>query len=226
MIYLFDDNEFGQMSSNYGIDIIEALKGYSEIIRHFTEFPDLHRIEELILNAEMIFIHYSFSPPDINERICFLAEDKQIPLVVFSGGEPITIFDDKNENVIRKMKKDRFYFNLIPFLQRYKKNKENVSLKELVYGDNYEIERSLLIQDYLFGVLISSDDMADYGQLINSGSKKYKDLHELFYLAYGKEFEEQFSGFDEDAFNNSFGIKEIAARIKKLVKIIREKYEK
>lgn len=224
MIYLFDDNEFGQMSSNYNVDILKALENYSDIIKHYEEFPNIETVDQLIPEASMIFIHYSFSPPEINSRICFLAEQNNIPLVIFSGQEVMTLWDENYENIIRLMKKDRFYYNLIPFLENYKKAPQKATVKTLVYGEEYEIERSIIIQNHLHKVLLATREEI-YEQIFPSGSRQYKDLFELFYLAYGNVYENQFSLFADEAENKPYYVEDIMNKINELVSLISNRYE-
>lgn len=227
MIYLFDDNEYGQMSKNYGRDIILELENFKDIIAHYSNFPEIEKLNDLIKNADFIFIHYSFPPPEVNERICYLADYHNIPLVIFSGGELVTVWDKKKQNIIRKIKKDRFYYNLIPFLNLFQNEKKhkNVSLRNLAYGENYEIERSQIILDSLVLTLSSLGAAKSLDEIFESGSKHYKDLYELFLFAYPENYENQFGIIDDEIYDNNLEVQDLYKKIKELVGIIKVRYE-
>ncbi len=193
MIYLFDDNQHNQMSKNYGIDVLEYLSKFRNFITHVDKPRDDKGMNEIIHNATAIFIHDSFPPKNFKEEVCDLAKEENLPLIVFSGGEAATIWDKDNENVISKMKKDRFYYYLVPFLERHKNNPEKpIHVRELIYGKNYEREKSLIIQDRLGLLLRGNSKNFKYGSSFMGGTAEYKDLRELFYFLYGDTCEKDY----------------------------------
>lgn len=226
MIYLFDDNQYGQMSKNYGFDVVQHLLQFGDIIVHVNESVSDGELHAIFQNAKAIFIHDSFPPKDFKERICYIAKDKGLPLVVFTGGEAATIWDKDNENVITKIKKDRFYHYLIPFLEGQKENPhEPIYVRNLVFGKNYEIEKSLIIQDRLGSFLRGRVDSFRYESDFIGSTEEYKDLIDLFYFLFGEKSEEEFVKFDDEYFERACSAKEFFLEIKQMVSQIISKYE-
>ena len=226
MILLFDDNQHGQMSHNYGFDMLTELSKFQEIILHIDNVVDENALSNLLDQAKAVFIHKSFPPDDLKSRICYLAEQKGLALVIFSGGDPSTVLDEKNSKIVRSVKKDRFYYALIPFLESYKDNPDaEISVKRLIYGKKYEIERSKIIQDHLALFLASKKDSFNYELDFSSGSQEYKYLIELFYFLYPENHEEKFSAFDAQMCEDEVGAESFWVTIKGLISKILLKYE-
>lgn len=226
MILLFDDNQHGQMSRNYKFDMLAELSKFQKIIKHIDKVTDEKALPNLIDQAKAVFIHKSFPPIDLKSRICYLAEQKGLVLVIFSGGEPSTIWDQKNSKIIRSVKKDRFYHALIPFLEFCKDNPDaEISVKRLIYGKKYEIERSKIIQDHLALFVASKKDSFNYKLDFSSGSQEYKYLIELFYFLHPENHEEKFSAFDAQMFENEVGAESFWGTIKGLISKTLLKYE-
>lgn len=220
MIYLFDDNERGQHTT----DIISVLKKYPNIIKYYDKFPSEKELDKIIPEAKMVFIHHSFSPigTNTNGRIRTLARDNGVRLIIFSGTKER---ETKKEDIL--MIKSEFYHNLVPFLKSYKNFPENTEIELLIYGEDYKIERALVIQEYLNLVLIQKSNF-NYDQIFdNTDSNEAKNLEELFKLAYDIDtWEDELSNFDENAIDNSSSVKEISTKIKELVSKIKKQYEK
>jgi hypothetical protein len=231
MIYLFDDNAEGQMSKNYQADIAEELKNRTSYVTHFQEIPQ-KTIDSIIDDAALICIHNSFPTSDFTSNIIALSEAKFIPLVVFSGGVEFTItrWDRSKPNVL-KVKKDRFYFYFLNFIDNLREqNFENIELIKLVIGNNYETERVLIIQDRLSKFLIENIDSFNYQldffisdnrtEKAIKATQNYKDLYELFYFKYKNknDAEDKFSEF-EDRLGEHPKARELYNEIKNLVKI-------
>ena len=221
---MFDDNEFGQMSNNYGVDMLDELLRFKGIIKHIY-LSDIE-LDDVFRDATAIFIHASFPPDDFKSRVCFRAEAQGLPLVVFSGGQVATILRDENNNIILEMKKDRFYHYLIPFLKLCQNNpNEKVDIKKLVYGENYEIEKSLIIQDRLGIFLAGKIGNFNYETDFSGRSQEYKDLSELFYFLYPENHENEFSKFDEQISSAKEDAKSFLKKLKSLIHKVRAKYE-
>lgn len=226
MMYLFDDNQYNQMSKNYSLDVLEHLLNFSNFITHVDKPLDDTRLNEIIQNARAIFIHDSFPPKNFKERVCYMAKEENLPLIVFTGGEAATIWDKNNDNVISKMKKDRFYHYLVTFLERQKYNREKpIQVREFIYGHNYEIEKSLIIQDRLGLLLRGNSNNFQYESSFMGGTEEYKDLKELFYFLYGETCDEEFARFDDKYLEKSCSAKELFLDIKFIVSQIITKYE-
>lgn len=226
MIYLFDDNQFGQMSKNYGFDVVEHILQDADIITHIAKSLDDNGLDTIFQKAKAIFIHDSFPPKDFKERVCYMAKEKGLPLVVFTGGEAVTIWDKDNVNIISKIKKDRFYHYLIPFLEIQKENpNEPILVRKLVFGKNYEIEKSLIIQDRLGSFLRGRLDMFRYESDFIGGTEEYKDLIELFYFIFGERSEDEFAKFDDKYLERPCSAKEFFLEVKNMVSQIIAKYE-
>jgi len=213
------------MSENYGFDVLAELSKYKSIVTHIDRLTDEKSLPELLDRAKAVFIHSSFPTDDLKSRICYLAEKKGLPLVIFSGNEPATIWDKENANIIRLMKKDRFYHSLIPFLEYYHSNtQEKVELTKLVFGEKYEIERSKVIQDRLAFFLAEKINGFNYESDFIYGSQEYKYIYELFYFLYPEHHEHEFSKFDEQACKKQNDAESFFGLLKDLILKIIEKY--
>jgi len=194
MIYLIDDNKYGQMSENYKLDFTKVLLTYHGIINWFQTISE-NDIDHIISDAACILIHDSLEEKEVKERIVAMAKKSKIPYCLFSNGFTATIFDGDS---IKEIKKDRLYNNLIVFMN-YFKSEGSIDLRLLSLGKNYEVEKAAIIQDRLSnGVLFKGRNNFNFEVAFPSGSQDRKDLRELFYMS------EVFSNKDvyEDAYNN------------------------
>lgn len=179
MIYLIDDNKYGQMSENYKLDFTKVLLTYQGIINWLQTISG-NDISHFITDASCILIHDSLEEKEDKERLVALAKNNNIPYCLFSNGFSATIFDG---NSIKEIKKDRLYNNLLDFIN-YFKTEGTIDLKLLSLGLNYEIERASIIQDRLInGTLLLNKDNFNYEVAFPSGSLEYKDLRELVSLS-------------------------------------------
>jgi hypothetical protein len=217
MIYLFDDNDYQQMSKNYSIDFIVELEKYIDVIVHIDSMQKVESLDDLFIEAKLICIHDSFPTPDDKARIVAVAILKNIPLVVFSGGADFTItkFDEQNQNYIRAIKKDRFYHNLIGFTMNYRAD-NLINLNKLVFGNNYEIERINVIKDRLGKNIFLAMNNFNYYNLFESKSQNYKDLWELFYFAFKESAYDQFDDFENNIEKKSS--KDVYSAINSIIK--------
>jgi len=194
MIYLIDDNKYGQMSENYKFDFTKVLLTYDGLIIWFQKISDSD-IDHVISNAACILIHDSLEEKEVKERIIAMAKNSKIPYCLFSNGFTATILDFDS---IKEIKKDRFYNNLISFLNYYKSD-GIIDLRLLSLGKNYEVEKAAIIQDRLCnGVLFKGRNNFNFEVAFPSGSLERKDLRELFYMS------EEFPNKEvyEDSYNN------------------------
>jgi hypothetical protein len=224
MIYLFDDNENQQMSKNYTVDFIEELKKYSAVITHVDSYEKIANINDVINDAKLVCIHDSFPTTDDKARIVAMSLERNIPLVIFSGGADFTItkFDDKNKNYIKTIKKDRFYFYILQLINEFITNNE-INLNILAFGSNYEKVRINIINDRLGKNLFQFKNNYSYFQFFESGNQNYKDLCEVFCFSFGeKNFESDFVDFEENLEHKT--IKEVYKIINTLVKQANKKY--
>lgn len=204
MIYLFDDNDSQQMSKNYSIDFITELEQYVDVISHIDSMNTIENLDSIFLKAKLICIHDSFPTPDDKARIVAMALSANIPLVVFSGGADFTItkFDEQNLKYIRAIKKDRFYHNLIEFIQNYRSQNE-INLNRFVFGENYEIQRINIIKDRLGKNIFLAKNNFNYYNLFESHTQNYKDLWELFYFAFKESLDSHFDDFESSIHEKS-----------------------
>jgi hypothetical protein len=218
MIYLIDDNKFGQMADYYKTDFTSVLQLYRNHIT-WLENIFINKIEQIISNAKCILIHDSLEGKENKERLVALARKNKIPYCLFSNGFAATIFE---YNSIKEINKDRMYNNLLTLIDHYC-SIGKIDLKLLSLGQGYDLEKSSIIQDRLIsGVLFYSRNNFNYEIAFPSGSPEYKDLMELFYLS---EPTGDFSRF-EDRYNK----KETSAEIMRMViikmtKKVKQKYE-
>ena len=230
MIYLFDDNSHSQMSENYGINYITELPKYKDIITHFEKHSDTEGYAFLD-NATAVFIHDSFpngsdySNLEHKLRIIAEAKRKKKPYVVFSNSSDFTMttYDKVIPDSIKTIKKDRFYYNLLSFLNYLKQGKV-FKIDVLAIGEHYEKEKTIIIRDKLSKFLLERGEHFNYERDIEDGGEYYKLLKELFFFAYSENFEQKFAEFDTDSFERNITVKDFKTFIMSLTKKIISKY--
>ncbi|MET3978074.1 hypothetical protein ABIB62_000640 [Mucilaginibacter sp. UYP25] len=219
MIYLIDDNKYGQMAENYRIDFTKVLAKYPDSI---TWLMDLSASspEVIIKNCSCILIHDSLDGKENKEKVVALAKINNIPYCIFSNGFTATIFAGIS---IKEIKKDRLYFNLIVFLNHFVEQK-TIDFKLLSLGENYEVEKASILQDRLIsGTIFNNRSNFNYEVAFPGGSQAFKDLIELVHLS---NHAVDFSSF-EDEFNSSDTTAEIMRQeVIKMAKKIKQKYER
>lgn len=233
MIYLFDENDQNQMSEQYQIDYLAVLPGLDEIVAHISSKSHFKHFDAMLENAKLICIHDSFPPPDYKAEVVARALEKNIPLVVFSGGAGFTIskFEEKessvNYNYLKQIKKDRFYFNFYDFVKEYKELGK-VNLRKLVFGSDYEKVRVEIIIDRLGKKIFEMRENFDYfffadSDGLSANHQNRKDLWELFYFVYNGDTENEFSRFEEEIENNGIATKDLYLKIRQFLECIRSK---
>ena len=218
MIYLIDDNKYGQMSENYKLDFTKVLLTYKVLVNWLQNISG-NEIKNIVADADCILIHDSLEEKEDKERLIALAKNNKIPYCLFSNGFAATIFDGIS---IKEIKKDRFYNNLLDFIKYFEKE-GLIELKILSLGQNYEIERASIIQDRLInGTLLKNKDSFNYEVAFPSGSLEYKDLRELVYLS---DTSIDFSDF-EDIYNSKDATAQsLRSVIISMAKNVKRKYE-
>lgn len=219
MIYLIDDNKYGQMSSNYKLDFTKVLLTYRGFINWFQKISE-NDIGHIISNASCILVHDSLEEKEEKERLVALVKKNNIPYCLFSNGFAATIFDGDS---IKEIKKDRLYNNLLDFV-KYFETEGKIDLKLLSLGQNYEIERASIIQDRLIcGTLLLNKDNFNYEVAFPSGSLEYKDLRELVYLS---DPSIDFSDFEDTYNSKDTTADSLRSVIISMTKNVKRKYEK
>jgi len=205
MIYLIDDNKYGQMSENYKLDFTKVLLSYQGAIIWRKKISE-NDIGHIISDASCILIHDSLEEKEDKERLVAMAKKNNIPYCLFSNGFAATIFDG---NSIKEIKKDRLYNNLLDFIKHFE-TEGKIDLKLLSLGQNYEIEKASIIQDRLInGPLLMNKESFNYEVAFPSGSLEYKDLRELVYLSD--------SSLDFSDFEDTYNSKDTTAQSLRLV---------
>lgn len=229
MIYLFDDNRYGQMSLNYNVDFLKELPKYNFIV-HFQKHSRNTEGYAFLDNATAVFIHDSFpngddySDSEHRKEIVAQAKSKKIPYAIFSNQFAITVFDDLNDNSIKAIKKDRFYYNLIDFLHDYEQNSV-LKIEKLAIGKDYEKEKTGIIEDRLSTFLLQKNGNFDYDIDITVDNEYGKDIIELFYFRYNEKGGNEFLNFHNICREKKCTTKELKKYLKNLVNQILEKYE-
>ena len=182
MIYLIDDNRYEQQQKLYHADYLfdGSLKSILTTI-YKVKLVDYRQLEKTLDNATLILIHNAFADADEhgayldNSRrirdfiIEDLAEENDIPFVLFSGGISETTFDDDdNPKVITGINKTLFYSNLFTFLQYYQETQQ-IELKILAYGSEYKIHDAIKLVELFIATLKKKDNNAVFDiKIINS----------------------------------------------------------
>ena len=159
MIYLVDDNQSEQQQKKYNAEFLfdDSFKQELELI-YYVEDHKFRSVEEKLMTADAILLHYTFADYDWGEYlkgslkarnlIVDIAEDNDIPLVLFSNRFNETEFDDNElPMMIRSINKDIFYGHLFEFLQHYKEYKK-VELKILAFGKDYKTQDAISHRKY------------------------------------------------------------------------------
>jgi hypothetical protein len=218
MIFLVDDNKYGQMSENYKLDFTSILQSFPSHIRWLQTISG-NELEMIITNASCILIHDSLDVKEDKERLVAMAKKGNILYCIFSNGFAATIFEEES---IKEIKKDRLYNNLLIFINHFKTHGK-LDLKLLSLGQNYEAEKASIIQDRLIsGTLLTYKENFNYELAFPSGSIEYKDLMELVYLSD--------SSTDFSVFEDKYNSRETTAHtmrdlIINMVKNVKQKYE-
>lgn len=219
MIYLIDDNKYGQMTENYKIDFTKALPKYSTYIKWLEDLSTTNFVS-ITKDASCILIHDSLEGKENKEKLIAIAKMEKIPYCTFSNGFTATRFDGTS---ISEIKKDRLYFNLLVFLDHFVLHKI-INLKLLSLGDNYEVEKTSIIQDRLInGTLFNNRNNFNYELAFPGGSQEFKDLKELVHLSAP---EIDFSSFDDEYNSEDVTAEIMRQQIIKMVKIVKQKYER
>ena len=157
-------------------------------------------------------------------KIIALAKVEKKPYVVFSNGSTftVTVYDDKNPNSIKKLKKDRLYYNLLNFLKYIQQNND-FNIEILAMGKNYKKVKTRIIQDKFSKFLFQKGTDFNYQEDIDQDSEYFKLLKELFLFRYGEGSETEFEKFYAESYDNNIGNKDLKIYIKNLVTKIIEK---
>lgn len=206
MIYLFDDNKYGQLSTNYKVDFLEYFSNNTCYIKHI-KTHDEYNLKLLLRNADCVLIHQSF-PDEIKSGIVKASCKKEgIPIVTFSNQYTGTVFADTNRTHIDQIKKDRLYFNFIHFMVDYVESGKP-DIKLLAMGKNYDVEKALIIQDRLLVYLFMKQENFDFYRCFEEDETEWKELKELHFLAFP---DADFDQFQEEIENTTAAeLREIA----------------
>ncbi len=206
------------MSENYKLDFTKVLMAYQGIINWLQVISE-NDIKQIISDASCVLIHDSLEDKENKERLVAMSKIGSIPYCLFSNGFVATIFDGIS---IKEIKKDRFYSNLLEFINCFKV-KGKIDLRLLSLGRNYEIERASIIQDRLInGTLLNNKDCFNYEVAFPSGSHEYKDLIELVFLS---DPSIDFSDFEETYNTKDTTAQSLRLVIISITKSIKRKHE-
>ena len=173
MIYLIDDNRYEQQQKLYHADYLfdNSFKSLLTTV-YKVKTIEYRQFAKTLDNAAVILLHNTFADADENgiyldnsRRIRDfiiedLAEENNIPFVLFSGGISETTFDDDdNPTVITGINKTLFYSNLFLFLQHYE-DTQQIELKILAYGNEYKIHDAIKLVETILMSLKKRDNKA------------------------------------------------------------------
>lgn len=224
MMYLFDDNSHNQLQENYFGDYIRILAELNNIIKWIHK-PDTS-LEDELEAAEAVFIHDSFAEnvsfsdsveSNYTNWIIKIAKKNNIPLVIFSNSFTSTIITSKTH--ILAIKKDRFYRNFKAFLENYQL-KEEVNLAILHSGTHYNVEKAKQLNDFFAKFILNNKSKEfDYEEVIKNASLQYKNLKELFHLAFPNKNIDLFE--DELEVDNINSWENFNKKIKEMVSLVK-----
>lgn len=182
MILLIDDDNYSQMSINYPININNLIDNNNGKIEYWKliNINDEAELEKKIKQYELVAIHNSYPDENIKDTVKEFCRINRIPLVVFSNQ-----FKRPSENKVEgctyslELSKDRFYLNLMDFLESYQDDKlPNIS--RFIYGGNYKEERVKELKYKIVKKLIGKVAPQKYEEMIQEGTEIYILLKELF----------------------------------------------
>ncbi len=219
-IYLFDDNQYGQMSQNYRFDFIKKLN----------EYPFINYVSnrQQILdwdNTACIMIHDSFPDADFKIELISQAKQCKIPFVIFSNGHINTNVLQVEELKIGivGMKKDRFYDNLVPFLDSYMLDSK-IDLDLLAYSNKYVIRKTTIILSKFNDIFFGLKDF-DYSLIFEENSEAYKYLKEVFYFCYNGNYKNELENYETIVYDKVIRVDDFKAKINELIQKIKDKYK-
>lgn len=217
-IYLFDDNQHGQMSKNYRFDFIQKLKEY-DFVLYFSVGQTIDWDD-----TACVMIHDSFPDSDYRENLIKIAKPKNIPYVIFSNGciQTTLLQKDLIKIGIQGMKKDRFYDNLTDFLERYKNGNE-IDLEILALSKRYVIRKTPIIISEFNNILFGKNEFS-YNDLFGITGEPYKYLKELFYFCYNGNAEQEFEKYEHEVYDTIVQSNDFKSKINELSNQIRIKY--
>ena len=224
MIYLIDDNRFEQQQKVYHADYLfnDTFKSILTTI-YKVKIDEHKKLANDIRNSSVILIHNTFADADENgvyldssRRIrdfivADIAEEEDIPYVLFSGGMSETTFDDEdNPNIITSINKNLFYENLYPFLLHFKETSE-IELKILAYGNEYKIYDAIKLLETIIAKLQQKNEQIVFQLTMID----LKEFHRFYALSKSKK---SVAVFLDELINNPLTVGEFIQKLKKIKK--------
>lgn len=149
MIYLIDDKVLRQ-SQDYGWPK-NKLEGYKEVLTVIHTNRQLQEYKQHMFEKENVIIFHEsfFSNPknktdkksdQLNQDLLNIAEKKGVLVFLFSGSNSSRSVNGKTATTYPS----NIYSNLPYFIKKYKESSKNVSVEDLLFGEN-KIKEKLLI---------------------------------------------------------------------------------
>lgn len=181
MIYLIDDKRLRQ--EGYGWSE-EDFKKYESIIKPIYNKKELDRLDknELFNPSNIILFHESFFDNPVNKHLKHLdnikqdllnlSRDKNMMILFFSG----SFGSRRINNNIASVPTQLLYKNLEYFLSKYEINHELISLKDIVFGLNYNIEEILLLKLEIWENVYNQSGIVVFKPKLNQLLERFSEL--------------------------------------------------
>lgn len=177
MIYLFDDKESRQQSYGWTNNMFER---WSDIIVRIKDYSDYLLLEEkdIFNEGNIIIYHESFSTcipyeerrnyQDFHNALINGSELSGVNVVIFSGSIASRAI---NDNVAHVSVTD-MYANMECFLEHYRE--QDMDFKYLLWGEEYQIEQTLLdrIEDFS-NEIYDGDVESNWSNVFFASAQKY-----------------------------------------------------
>lgn len=152
MLYLLDDDKFDAVIKTYKCEFIFD-EIYKNKLRYFKSEDDIDFQPESLTSKDVICFHNSFpsNKTAIIERIKFFNEEnKAFQIICFSLDG--SFYQTKQDESELRIHKDRFYFNLKPFID------SGFQLKKIIFGEYSSKSEAKLITTRILEMLFSLAD--------------------------------------------------------------------
>lgn len=180
MIYLIDDKKLRQQ--DFGWKHEDFAKHYNFI----TLIYNLKDLEEertnLFKKDNIVLFHESFFDNPINiskdnsdilrQEFIDEAQDKTTKVIIFSG----SVASRKVDGYLAYCSPANIYKNLNFVLNKAKKDQAEISIKDLLFGENYKVEEILHLKSQIWDLLYRSENTFTLNNKLNSLINQFNQI--------------------------------------------------
>lgn len=181
MIYLIDDKDIRQRDYGWNPAKIEKYKDVIQPIYTKKELDEIDKIE-LFNTKNIILFHESFftNPKNkhekhqdkIKQELLNLSEKNNMMMVFFSGSFGCRSINKNNASIPTEI----IYKNLEFFVNKYKENHDDISIKHIVFGENFIEEEKILLKIEIWENIYTLNGIAEFKPFLMQLIERYNDL--------------------------------------------------